>query len=83
MLVNLSNASYLLFHSIDRMIVCHTFQLSFLHVGSQDKLSALIYLLRNVCKENKQSLIFAATKHHVEYLFEVTIDTYAFNCVST
>lgn len=36
-----------------------------------DKAALLLYLLRNVVKPQEQTVVFAATKHHVEYLKEV------------
>lgn len=46
-------------------------QLSFFHVRVDDKAALLLYLLRNVVKPQEQTVVFAATKHHVEYLKEV------------
>ncbi|XP_076803666.1 ATP-dependent RNA helicase DDX54-like [Clavelina lepadiformis] len=46
-------------------------KLAFLHVRLEDKLSVLLHLLRNVFKENEQTVVFVATKHHVEYIKEV------------
>lgn len=36
-----------------------------------DKPALLLHLLRNVAKPQEQTVVFAATKHHVEYLREV------------
>lgn len=36
-----------------------------------DKAALLLHLLRNVVKPQEQTVVFAATKHHVEYLKEV------------
>ena len=44
------------------------FQLTFLECRSEDKMSVLLYLLRTVIKPSEQTVIFAATKHHVEYI---------------
>ena len=34
-------------------------------------LAVLLHILQNVIKPSEQTLIFTATKHHVEYLKEV------------
>lgn len=36
-----------------------------------NKPAMLLHLLRNVVKAHEQTVVFAATKHHVEYLNEV------------
>ena len=36
-------------------------------------LAVLLHILQNVIKPSEQTLIFTATKHHVEYLKEVTL----------
>ncbi|CAL4192324.1 unnamed protein product [Meganyctiphanes norvegica] len=46
-------------------------RMSFFKTNSDDKLPLLLYLLRNVIKPKDQTLIFAATKHHVEFLHMV------------
>ncbi|XP_072921603.1 ATP-dependent RNA helicase DDX54 [Hemitrygon akajei] len=46
-------------------------RLAFFHVRSDDKASVLLYLLRNIIKPQEQTVVFAATKHHVEYLKEL------------
>ncbi|XP_071111422.1 ATP-dependent RNA helicase DDX54-like [Haliotis cracherodii] len=43
-------------------------KLSFLACRAVDKLPLLIYLLQSVVKAKQQTVVFAATKHHVEYL---------------
>ncbi len=45
--------------------------LGFFTVRSGNKTAALLYLLREVLPRDKLTIIFAATKHHVEYLQEV------------
>lgn len=65
--------------------VCHFYfsifsQLSFFHVRVDDKVALLLYLLRNVVKPQEQTVVFAATKHHVEYLKEVRYKLH-FSCV--
>lgn len=49
-------------------------QLSFFHLRMDDKPALLLHLLRNVVKPQEQTVVFAATKHHVEYLKEVTLE---------
>ncbi|XP_067911214.1 ATP-dependent RNA helicase DDX54 [Heterodontus francisci] len=46
-------------------------QLAFFHVRADDKAAVLLHLLRNIIKPQEQTVIFAATKHHVEYLKEL------------
>jgi len=43
-------------------------QLAFLQCRSDDKAAILLHLLQNVVKPSEQTVIFAATKHHVEFL---------------
>ncbi|XP_072309182.1 ATP-dependent RNA helicase DDX54 [Eucyclogobius newberryi] len=45
--------------------------LSFFHCRVDDKPALLLHLLRNVAKPQEQTVVFAATKHHVEYLREL------------
>ena len=46
-------------------------KLYFLSTRADDKPAVLLYLLRNVISTEEQTVVFAATKHHVEYLREV------------
>ncbi|XP_040915562.1 ATP-dependent RNA helicase DDX54 [Toxotes jaculatrix] len=46
-------------------------KLSFFHLRVDDKPAMLLHLLRNVVKPQEQTVIFVATKHHVEYLREL------------
>uniref|UniRef100_A0A3B5BBV9 ATP-dependent RNA helicase DDX54 n=1 Tax=Stegastes partitus TaxID=144197 RepID=A0A3B5BBV9_9TELE len=46
-------------------------KLSFFHLRMDDKPALLLHLLRNVVKPQEQTVVFAATKHHVEYLKEL------------
>ncbi|XP_076613356.1 ATP-dependent RNA helicase DDX54 [Chaetodon auriga] len=46
-------------------------KLSFFHLRVDDKAAMLLHLLRNVVKPQEQTVVFAATKHHVEYLKEL------------
>ncbi|KAK7091946.1 ATP-dependent RNA helicase DDX54-like [Littorina saxatilis] len=43
-------------------------KLSFLSCLADDKEAVLLHLLRNVISERELTVVFAATKHHVEYL---------------
>ncbi|XP_056146578.1 ATP-dependent RNA helicase DDX54 [Lampris incognitus] len=46
-------------------------KLSFFYLRTDDKPALLLHLLRNVVKPQEQTVVFAATKHHVEYLKEL------------
>ncbi|XP_073334351.1 ATP-dependent RNA helicase DDX54 [Pagrus major] len=46
-------------------------ELSFFHVRVDDKQALLLYMLRSVVKIHEQTVVFVATKHHVEYLKEL------------
>lgn len=46
-------------------------KLSFFHLRLDDKPAMLLHLLRNVVKAQEQTVVFVATKHHVEYLKEM------------
>ena len=46
-------------------------QLAFFTVRQDEKPAALLHLLREVVPAKQQSIIFVATKHHVEYLNEL------------
>lgn len=46
-------------------------KLSFFYCRVDDKPALLLHLLRNVVKPQEQTVVFAATKHHVEYLREL------------
>ncbi|KAK0045679.1 ATP-dependent RNA helicase DDX54 [Biomphalaria pfeifferi] len=43
-------------------------QLSFFSCRDSDKCALLLYLLKHIIKSNEQTVVFAATKHHVEFL---------------
>ncbi|GFS05707.1 ATP-dependent RNA helicase DDX54-like [Elysia marginata] len=43
--------------------------MSFLSCRDSDKCALLLYLLKHVIKETEQTVVFAATKHHVEFLY--------------
>lgn len=46
-------------------------QLWFLPVRPEQKVAALLVLLKSHIDQNQQTIVFAATKHHVEYLHMV------------
>lgn len=46
-------------------------QLFFLAVRAEDKTAVLLHLLQTLIPESQQTVVFASTKHHVEYLREV------------
>ncbi|XP_057675549.1 ATP-dependent RNA helicase DDX54 [Corythoichthys intestinalis] len=46
-------------------------KLSFFHLRVDDKPALLLHLLRHVVKPQEQTVVFAATKHHVEYIREL------------
>uniref|UniRef100_UPI003AAE0951 ATP-dependent RNA helicase DDX54 n=1 Tax=Centroberyx gerrardi TaxID=166262 RepID=UPI003AAE0951 len=46
-------------------------KLSFFHLRMDDKPALLLHLLRNVVKPQEQTVVFVATKHHVEYIKEL------------
>jgi superfamily II DNA/RNA helicase len=47
-------------------------QTSFLLVREDTKAAVLLYLLQNVVRPQDQTVVFVATKHHAEYLTEVS-----------
>lgn len=50
-------------------------KLHFIMVRSHEKEAALIYILRERIQKGEQTIIFAATRYHVEYLFELCTRT--------
>ncbi|XP_034565508.1 ATP-dependent RNA helicase DDX54 [Notolabrus celidotus] len=46
-------------------------KLALFHLRVDDKPALLLHLLRNVVKPQEQSVVFVATKHHVEYVKEL------------
>lgn len=46
-------------------------QMYFFSLKKEQKDAMLIYLLKNLITNDEQAIIFAATKHHVEYLHEL------------
>ncbi len=55
----------------DRGHLSFDFQLTFLSCRLEDKMAVLLHLLRSVIKPAEQTVIFAATKHHVEYIYMI------------
>uniref|UniRef100_A0A8C7WM96 RNA helicase n=1 Tax=Oryzias sinensis TaxID=183150 RepID=A0A8C7WM96_9TELE len=51
--------------------VSFLYELSFFHLRVDDKPAMLLHLLKNVAKPQEQTVVFVATKHHVEYLREL------------
>ena len=47
-------------------------KLCFLSTRQDNKPALLLYLLQHILPPDEQTVIFAATKHHVEYLREVS-----------
>lgn len=45
--------------------------LSFIVCRTEEKLAVLLCLLKNVIKSESQTVVFAATMHHVEYIHQV------------
>ncbi|KAG0475329.1 hypothetical protein HPP92_015015 [Vanilla planifolia] len=43
-------------------------KLRFLTIRQEEKLAALLYLVREIISSDQQTLIFVSTKHHVEFL---------------
>lgn len=48
--------------------------LSFITCRSEEKLAVLLCLLKRVIKPDSQTIIFAETMHHVEYIHQVIIN---------
>ena len=49
-------------------------QTSFFLVREDAKAAVLLHLLRNVVRPQDQTVVFVATRHHAEYLSEVSRD---------
>lgn len=52
-------------------------KLFFLATRADIKEAVLLFLLRTVIPADEQTVVFAATKHHVEYLREVSESTHS------
>lgn len=48
-------------------------QLWFITVRPEERVATLLVLLKSHLDQNQQTVVFAATKHHVEYLHMVRI----------
>ncbi|CAC5380122.1 DDX54 [Mytilus coruscus] len=48
--------------------ISENLKMSFFGCREDDKASVLIHLLKNIIDQSEQTVVFAATKHHVEYL---------------
>jgi len=46
-------------------------KLSFIQVRLEDKMAALLHLLTEVFEDGQQTIVFVATKHHVEYIRQI------------
>ncbi|XP_022102786.1 ATP-dependent RNA helicase DDX54-like [Acanthaster planci] len=46
-------------------------QMLFFYLRLSDKITVLLHLLRNVIGEDEMTVVFMATKHHVEYIKEI------------
>lgn len=46
-------------------------KLTYLACRSEDKLAALLHLIKNLIDEKGQTIVFVATKHHVEFIHQV------------
>jgi len=51
--------------------ISENLSLAFFTVRQEDKIAALFYLLKTLVKEKEQTIIFTATKHHVELITEL------------
>jgi len=51
--------------------VSENLKLAFFTVRTKEKMSALVHLLTEVIPEDDQTIIFAATRHHVDYIKEL------------
>uniref|UniRef100_A0A8C6P992 RNA helicase n=1 Tax=Nothobranchius furzeri TaxID=105023 RepID=A0A8C6P992_NOTFU len=70
--LKLHSVEYVVFDEADRLFEMGLVApLSFFHLRVDDKPALLLHLLRNVVKPQEQTVVFAATKHHVEYLKEL------------
>ncbi|OQS03707.1 ATP-binding Cassette (ABC) Superfamily [Thraustotheca clavata] len=48
-------------------------KISFFTMRTEDKTAAIVYLLRDMIPANEQTIVFAATRHHVEFLHELLL----------
>ena len=68
---NIFNKYFPVFHYFVYNTLISWFQLSFFQCRADDKMAILLYLLKTVMKRKEQTVVFAATKHHVEYIHMV------------
>ena len=47
--------------------------MSFFSVREDNKASLLLHVMRSVVKASEMTVVFAATKHHLEYIKEVGV----------
>ena len=62
----------LLFRLDTEHVLSENLKMGFFKCNSDDKLALLFHLLQHVITDREQTVIFAATKHHVEYLHLVS-----------
>lgn len=48
----------------------------FITVRQEERVATLLILLKNFIHQKQQTVVFAATKHHVEYLHVVRVYTF-------
>lgn len=58
-----------------------TLELGFFHCRAEEKEAALLCLLKHVVEPDRMTIVFAATKHHVEFLHLVRIASVVLNCL--
>src|SRR5690348_2234461 len=51
--------------------ISENLKLAFFSVRTKEKVPALVHLLSEIVPENDQTIIFVATRHHVDYIKEV------------
>lgn len=55
-------------------------KLKFITSRPEEKLAVLLCLLKNIVKPDSQTVVFAATIHHVEYIHMVSLIRLIFDC---
>lgn len=56
-------------------------KLTYLACRSEDKTAALLHLIKNLIDQKQQTIVFAATKHHVEFIHQVSTTVQVFTSV--
>lgn len=51
--------------------ISENLKLAFFKVRNEEKIPALLYLISEIIDENDSTIIFTATRHHVEYLQKI------------